>query len=357
VPSDWDEERISNYFETALRDLQIEGIPLLGCDADQVHTLQAALWTTMAELLDQPEANKACMILEQIPVAALKTFVDDFLILKNQIDQIANLPELHRLTISLVAKGIGPAVLVEVTADDDWKPSSTYSSVDEFKYSAAMKAFMERVVIGSSNDPATIGLGDEGSAQPILYRTSFSKNVCSVVATFWNCICEMQLSPDVGTICLIMPFVDDSLHDRFVSVAQLLGRSLCLYQGDSVFTLVHFHPNYNRSLIPPVDQPAFGHIPPIGWLRPMLSAHGDEIPIDDASLQKSNYQRRSPVMAVNVVRNDLLADPTIVEIKLDSGKLVQASGLEIYCPNAVLLASMDESVLVSALGAEKSILF
>jgi len=51
-PAEWDEERRSNVFQALLRDLQIEGVPLLGCDSNQVQTLNAALWTTMAELGD-----------------------------------------------------------------------------------------------------------------------------------------------------------------------------------------------------------------------------------------------------------------------------------------------------------------
>ena len=47
-----DDEHRSSLFQTLLRDLQIEGVPLLGCDADQVATLNAAIWTTMAELGD-----------------------------------------------------------------------------------------------------------------------------------------------------------------------------------------------------------------------------------------------------------------------------------------------------------------
>ena len=70
-PAEWPEDRRSAMFQTLLRDLQIEGVPLLGCDANQVHTLNAALWTTMAELGDQDDAQRACLILEEIPTSAL----------------------------------------------------------------------------------------------------------------------------------------------------------------------------------------------------------------------------------------------------------------------------------------------
>jgi hypothetical protein len=352
--ADWDDERKANFFEMTLRDLQIEGVPLLGCDADQVHTLQAALWTTMAELVDQDEANRACLILEQIPMSALKAFVDDFLILKNQFDQMENLPELNRVTVSLVGKGMVPAILLEVIANNEIPSPMLRSPDDEFKYSAAMKVFMNRVVIGG-DDPTSIGLGDEGSAEPIIYRLSSSTNVCATVAAFWNCVCEMQLSADAGTICFMMPSVSSS-HDRFATVAQLLSRSLCLYQGDSVFSLVHFYPEYDRAKIDPVDKPAFGHLPPLSWLRPMLKANGDSSEIDDGDLSNVNYLRRAPVMAVNIVRNSLLAAPRIVAIELDNGMITQASGLEVYCPTALKLAATDESVLKGALDAEIAIL-
>jgi hypothetical protein len=361
--ADLDDERKSNLFSTLLRDLQYEGVPLLGCDADQVHTLQAAIWTTMAELsVDQDDAQRACLIVENIPTAALQTFVDDFLVLKTQLDQMEFLPELERVSASVVGKGLGPALLLEV------KPKMTAGApttpiAEEFKYSAAMKAFMNRVVVGSGNpdDPISIGLGDEGSVAPIDYRFSSSSNVCAIVASFWNCICEMQADSSIGTLCLQLPSVSSANDSpkRTDTVAQLLGRSLCLYQGDSVFSLVHFSPQYDRSIIEPVDKPAFGHLPPVGWLKPMLKANGDAAAaesLDDAVLAKSNYQRRSPIAAVNIVRNSMLADPKIVTIELDGGMGTQASGLKVYCPNTIKLAATDEAVLKAALEAEMAIL-
>ncbi|KAI2506617.1 hypothetical protein MHU86_7827 [Fragilaria crotonensis] len=318
----WDDTRKANFFEMTLRDLQIEGVPLLGCDADQVHTLQAALWTTMAELVDQDEAGKACLILEQIPIPALQAFVDDFLILRNQFDQMKNLPELNRLTASLVGKGLGPAILLEATAKTEETPTPKFSQDDEYKCSAAMKMFMNRVIIGDANDPASIGLGDEGSANPIIYRSSFSTNVCAALAT---------------------------CRSTSESVAMSLSRRCSL-------SLVHIHPEYDRSKIEPLDKPAFGHLPPLGWLRPMLKANGDFFDLNDDALMSTNYQRRSPVTAVNIVRNSLLADPKIVTIELESGMMTQASGLEVYCPNALALADTEESVLKEAHQAEIAIL-
>jgi hypothetical protein len=183
--------------------------------------------------------------------------------------------------------------------------------------------------------------------------------VCAIVASFWNCVCEMQADSSIGTLCLQLPSMssaNDSSSKRTDTVAQLLGRSLCLYQGDSVFSLVHFSPQYDRSVIEPVDKPAFGHLPPVSWLKPMLKANGNDESLDDAALAKSNYQRRSPVAAVNIVRNSMLDDPKIVTIELENGMGTQASGLEVYCPNTLKLAATDESVLKAALDAEMAIL-
>jgi hypothetical protein len=88
----------------------------------------------------------------------------------------------------------------------------------------------------------------------------------------------------------------------------------------------------------------------------MIQANGMEgSKLDDASLQKSNYQRRSPVSAVNIVRNSLLADPIIVDIELENGVVTQASGLEVYCRNTLALAAADERILEAAHHAEMAI--
>jgi hypothetical protein len=48
--SEMDDERKANLFQALLRDLQIEGVPLLGCDANQVHTLNAGESCSLLDL-------------------------------------------------------------------------------------------------------------------------------------------------------------------------------------------------------------------------------------------------------------------------------------------------------------------
>lgn len=108
-----DDERRSTLFQQLLRDLQIEGVPLLGCDADQVSTLNAAIWTTMAELGDNDNEQRACLVMEKIPTTALLAFAEDFTVLKTQDRLMEFLPELKRYSISVLGKGLGPALLIE----------------------------------------------------------------------------------------------------------------------------------------------------------------------------------------------------------------------------------------------------
>lgn len=120
-------ERKSNLFQALLRDLQIEGIPLLGCDANQVSTLNAAIWTTMAELGDCDEEQRACLVLEDIPVSALLAFAEDFTVLKTQARLMDYLPELRRYSVSVLGKGVGPALLLELEARTDEEKAAAKS--------------------------------------------------------------------------------------------------------------------------------------------------------------------------------------------------------------------------------------
>ena len=111
-----------------------------------------------------------------------------------------------------------------------------------------------------------------------------------------------------------------------------MGRYLCLYRGDGAFGLVHFHPDYDRSVIHPLTKPSYGHLPPVSWrkfvrilhfrchlisftkyvsvcltneVRPILKMGGqgdkaDELSDDDLYL--ANYQRRAPHTAINILR-------------------------------------------------------
>jgi hypothetical protein len=281
--ADLSDERKANLFQSLLRDLQIEGVPLLGCDANQVHTLNAALWTTMAELSANPEAQRVCLILEDIPLSALLAFAEDFTVLKTQGRLMAYLKELNRFSVSLVGKGLGPALLIETeedTSGDVQKRSAGELSFEKEKTISALRSFVSRVVVGmeacpytKSADVSATGLESRGiTPGPVGYRFSPTMEACQVMAVFWNCICELIVEPDdkLSSIMLSLPGIgeeQDGGHERFAAVMELVGRYLCLFRGDGAFGLVHFYPKYEREKIHPIDAASYGHLPPMSWRK------------------------------------------------------------------------------------------
>ena len=281
------DERKSNLFQSLLRDLQVEGVPLLGCDADQVSTLNAAIWTTMAELGDSDDEQRACLILESIPLSALLAFAEDFTVMKTQARLINHLPELKRFSVSVVGKGLGPALLVETEArtDEEKAAATSQKSVeatfDQDKTVAALKSFIGRVVVGleacpytKSVDMSAVGLEKQGvTPGPVGYRYSATTDACMAMSMFWNCICEMMSvpEPELSSIMLSLPGIgmgsSREAHDRFAAVVELVWRYLCLFRGDGSFGLVHFHPVYDRSIIHPLAKPSYGHLPPVSWCK------------------------------------------------------------------------------------------
>ena len=361
------EERRQNLFQALLRDLQIEGVPLLGCDANQVHTMNAAMWTTMAELSEQDEEQQACMVLENIPVGALKSFANDFLMLKTQQRLIDFLPELKRISVSVIGKGVGPAVLIETISrtaeevEEKNRRDAVAAELNEKKCMEAMKAFVDRVVVGCQVCPYMKDVG-QASLGPVGYRYSPTADVCGVMAAFWNNICELLATPgdQLSTIVLSLPAIgwgtSREAHDRFAAVSELVSRSLCLFRGDDVFSLVHFHPRYERNLIHPVEKPAYGQLPPQSWLPAMLRRNGDTTEADfftDDDIFLSNYQRRAPHMAINILRVQQLEEVSgpqnIVDLDLGNGVVEKASGIKTYSHNAIALASVGKEALDSAL--------
>jgi hypothetical protein len=280
-----DDDRRSDLFQSLLRDLQIEGVPLLGCDADQVSTLNAAVWTTMAELGDADDEGRACLVMENVPTSALLAFAEDFTVLKTQDRLASRLPELRRFSVSVLGKGLGPALLIEterrtvaeqLMREDKRAVERTF---DEGKTIAALRSFVGRVVVGleacpytKSVDVSASGLESRGVVPgPVGYRYSPTTDACMAMSMFWNCVCEMMSvpEPNLSSIMLSLPGIstgaDRASHDRFAAVVELAGRYLCLYRGDGAFGLVHFHPAYDRSIIHPLDKPSYGHLPPISW--------------------------------------------------------------------------------------------
>jgi len=264
-----DEERRKNLFQFLLRDLQIAGTPLLSVDADQVDTLQAAMWTTMAQLLSGwihhkgKEKEKACLIFEDIPIEALRSFVSDFQILQTQERLMKHLPELSWFHLETVGRGVGPAIVVTIEpmekggkdntaatngvhlSDDFFTDNNEEPGFDERRLTAAMKMFTDRVACGMEVCPH-FNFDLEVQASQTSYRVCGFSDVCHVLSSFWNAICELQATPSdqLSAVMLMLPTVTEmktikdtegrfvtgpeQRHARFAAVAELISRSLCL---------------------------------------------------------------------------------------------------------------------------------
>lgn len=361
------EERRANLFQFLLRDLQVEGVPLLGVDANQVAGFQAALWTTLAELSEQNDAQKVCLIFEDVPVAALRTLVDDLMAVKMDQRLMDSVPELARFSLSLVGKGVGPAILIDAAEATDLsspiKSTDAAGSIDDNRCTAALKMFFDRMVVGTELWP-DMERGSSASGAPLAYRVCPFSDACHILSSFWNAVCEIMATPSdqLAASILALPKVGvDAEKDgvgRFSAISELVSRSLCLYQKEEeiVLDLLHFHPSYNRDEIYPSDQPAHGHIPPLDWLKSMLksSKEADQ----STQIHLINYQRRAPVPAL-CIKREPASDATnreIVDLKLDDGTVVQTTAVATYVRNAVKLFQQGENFLRRKLDEERAIL-
>lgn len=198
---------------------------------------------------------------------------------------------------------------------------------------------------------------------PVGYRYSDTTDSCMAMSSFWNCICEMMSvpEPELSSIMLSLPGIglgdDKAAHDRFSAVVELAGRYLCLFRGDGAFGLVHFHPAYDRGLIHPLHKPSYGHLPPISWLRPILKMGGHNAEqLSDDELSLSNYQRRAPHTAINILRmtqvNAAAGSKSIVDLDLGDGRIEKASGITLYTRNTVRMAGIGREALQSAVDKE-----
>ena len=94
----------------------------------------------------------------------------------------------------------------------------------------------------------------------------------------------------------------------------------------------------------------------------MLRMIGNEAQADqltDEQLELSNYQRRAPHTAINILRVSQLEDSTsptaIVNLPLPDGRVEKASGLTTYSRNAVKLAAVGKDALEAAVRADIAI--
>ena len=358
--ADMDQERRENLYKCLLRDLQIEQVPLLEVDVDQLHTLQAAIWTIMAELSENANAQRVCLVLEEIGVDALRVFQNDFTDLKSESQLMEQLPELQRFNISVVGKGVGPALLVE-TGNATMKSTQVDTiDYDESKVAAAMEKFVDRI-------SASIDL--KGDAGPIIaYRCTGSSDLCLQMSGLWNCVCEMMVASEdqLSSVMLILPGLNgkkapdsDGSQNRFAAIAELISRSLGMARSDENVEIQLYHPEYDRDLIQQKDKDdALGHLLPTSMLRPMLLREGYSVetnkPLGNELRLAYNLQRRSPFPAILLKRRVRKGEnDEIINLEMEDGNVEKVSSrLSVYARNAIKLAEIGQDKLQDSLQTE-----
>ena len=380
------EERKQNLFQFLLRDLQVEGVPLLGVNADKPYIMQAALWTTMAQLCENPKADKACMIFEQIPIPALSTFVDTFMSLKSTDgDEDLELPELGRFNVSLVGKGVGPAILISTGNITDSQSSATALLkgdqdvlADQWKWESVMKTFVSRMIVDNEvcphiKDNAVGPSGLDGvEAGPLGYRLSGSLDAFDIMSAFWNCICELQTVPEEQLSSTILSFKPPTGYDtttRFAAVSGMIQSFLKIdNESKGEFNLMYMYPTYDRQLIQPIDEYIPGHLPPVSWLRPILqkAGHDEEASklTDEELGELQNYERRSPLPAIVIKRVSQLAKAakaasadeeeklTLDTVVEKTSKGIAKGKITTYANNMLRMMSIGKEKLQSSLESE-----
>ena len=346
------EERKANLFQFLLRDLQVEGTPLLSCDARDTHTFFAAVFTTMAEISLENNSTKACLILEDIPMDTLRSFVDEFGAIKTETRLMEELPELKRFNVSLVGRGLlGPAMILETSTRTTQEVKLYQNKIkvetkqdDLDRWTAGQKTFVSRMVEGRGESGVSIPPHqNEQQEEPpvsVAYRFAGSSDVCDVLAGFWYNICELQTTnvDDIGSVMFCYPTMPTppgtknkkKAGERYAAVAEVINRVLTLYSSDGKgdntvgdeptseeenegFKVVHVNPVYERETIypkPQHQQEDDGHLPPTSWLRSMMEAIEEgntELAesLSDQQLSIQNYQRRSPLPGVLIERTSV----------------------------------------------------
>lgn len=309
---DWSDERKAGVFQFLLRDLEVEGAPLLGCDGVSANkTLQGISWTIAGQLSENDFERKVCLVLEDIPVKDLAMFVDVFSKLKQQDHLMDSLHDLRRFSLSLVGNGIGPAMILETQNRTETEIQQYASMIkdtpapNEPQWRAAIESFVHRSY-------------PELEANPIAFRFLGSSDVCDILSGYWNCICELEATDSTDATSVVLSFPPSSSGDeetftRFAAVSELINTLNSVYESEYKYDVLYFHPSYDSDKIQSKEDDGSaannGHIPRTSLLRDMmiLQAGGDKgasetTLTDDQVLTLQNVQRRSPLPGVIIKR-------------------------------------------------------
>ena len=115
-----------------------------------------------------------------------------------------------------------------------------------------------------------------------------------VLRAFWGSSIDMLSQPpsQASTVLLSVPAYAERDHDAFVEMTQVVVKTLKHIGAEHQLSLVFFHPDYERSVIEPLDSFTHGHLPPQKWLRAYVRlTEGEEVAtgLSEAQLKHSPY--------------------------------------------------------------------
>ena len=237
---DWTEERKAGLFQFLLRDLEVEGVPLLGCDGVAANkTLQGATWTVAGQLSENDFERKVCLILEAFPIKDINVFVEMFSKIKEDDSIMDSLHDLRRFSLSLVGNGIGPALVLE-TQNRTETEIAQYDSMkkatpepNEPQWKADTESFIKQSYPDLEDN--------------VVYRFLGSSDVCDILSGYWNCICELEATEATDASAIILSCPPNSGEDaltRFEAVSKLIDTMNSVYD-DYKYELTYAHPSYD----------------------------------------------------------------------------------------------------------------
>mmetsp|Transcript_15083 Transcript_15083/g.34979 ORF Transcript_15083/g.34979 Transcript_15083/m.34979 type:complete len:409 (-) Transcript_15083:834-2060(-) len=300
---EWSDERKAGLFQFLLRDLEIEGVPLLGCDGVSASkTLQGATWTVAGQLNENDDGQKVCLVLEDVLENDLKAFAEMFSRIKERRSLTRSLPDLRRFSLSLVGEGKVGNALILATQNRTKSESAEYDLMmrsvterNEPQWKIAIESFIQRTF------PVL-------EKKPIEYEFIRSFDVCDILSGYWNSICKLEASGVSGANAIVLSFPPTSGEqtlDGFAAVSELINVMNSSYKSQYQYDLFFFHPCYDSDKIQSQDEDSNGHLPRITSLREKILEESDNEAakmLTDEQLKLQNYQRRSPLQGVLITK-------------------------------------------------------
>ncbi|KAG5179708.1 hypothetical protein JKP88DRAFT_325630 [Tribonema minus] len=141
----------------------------------------------------------------------------------------------------------------------------------------------------------------------------------------------------------------------WVAYTELMTSSLKLFGISDIIKTIVFHPDYSRAAVEPSNSLKAGHLPPLAWMPNMMRSALKGLLAEDFDYSVSDFQRRAPCPAINVLRAEMM-DTFVTNteniVSLDDGRHVRVSGARVYCANTRELAAVGAEALEAALHKE-----